>query len=62
MGIGGFGIKRINSILRSEVVELAYVVDINKELAKDVSKRIGIDAISFDELLSKDYDVAIIAT
>ena len=63
VGIGGFGSKRINSILRSEVAELAYVVDTNEELARGVSRRVGVDAISFDELLSrKDYDIAIIAT
>jgi predicted dehydrogenase len=63
IGVGGFGSKRISSILRSEVAELAYIVDINKELARKVNKETNADALSFDELLSrKDYDVAIIAT
>jgi len=63
IGIGGFGLKRINSILRSKVAELAYVVDANEELVRSVSKRVGVNTVSFDELLSRrDYDVAIIAT
>jgi predicted dehydrogenase len=63
VGIGGFGLKGINSILPSKEAKLVYIVDVNRELAKDVSKKFSVDAISFDELLSKkDYDVAIIAT
>ena len=62
IGVGGFGLKRINSILRSEVADLAYIVDINKDVVKDLSRKFNIDYVSFDELkLKKDYDVAIIA-
>jgi predicted dehydrogenase len=62
IGVGGFGMKRINSILRSEVAELAYIVDVNKDLVRDLSKKIGVNYIDVDELLSKkDYDVAILA-
>jgi len=63
VGLGGFGLKRLNSIMRSEIAKLVYVVDVNKEVAVDISKRVGVDTLSFDELLSKkDYDVAIVAT
>jgi len=62
IGIGGFGLKRINSILRSEVAELAYIVDVNEELTRNLGRKYGIESIGFDGLLSrKDYDVVIIA-
>lgn len=62
IGVGGFGLKRVNSILRSEVAELTYIVDANEDITKNLSKRVGGEAISFDELLlRKDYDVAIVA-
>lgn len=63
IGVGGFGLKRINSILRNNrIAELLYVVDINKEVAEDISRRVGAEAIEFDKLLSKnDFDVAIVA-
>jgi len=62
IGVGGFGLKRVNSILRSEVADLTYIVDTNKNLAWDLSRKFGVDYISFDELtLRKNYDVAIIA-
>lgn len=63
IGVGGFGLKRINSILRSELVDLAYLVDANNVLALDLSKKLGVNYASFDDLISKkDYDVAIVAT
>jgi predicted dehydrogenase len=63
IGVGGFGLKRINSILRSKIADLAYIVDINKDLGRDLSRKFNVDYVSFDELiLKKDYDVAIIAT
>jgi predicted dehydrogenase len=62
IGVGGFGLKRINSILKSEMADLAYVVDANKDLALDLGRKFGVDYVNFDELtLKKDYDVAIIA-
>ena len=62
IGVGGFGLKRVNSILRSGEAELAYIVDANEELARDLGRKYGIESISFDGLLSrKDYDVAIVA-
>jgi predicted dehydrogenase len=62
IGVGGFGLKRVNSILRSEVTDLAYIVDTNKDLAWDLSKKFSVDYVSFDELISKkNYDVAIVA-
>jgi predicted dehydrogenase len=62
IGVGGFGLKRVNSILKSEVADLTYIVDANKDLAWDLSRKFGIDYVSFDELISKkNYDVAIVA-
>jgi predicted dehydrogenase len=62
IGIGGFGLKRVNSILKSEVADLAYIVDADKNLAWDLSRKFGVDYFSFDELTSKkNYDVAIVA-
>jgi predicted dehydrogenase len=62
IGVGGFGLKRVNSILKSEVADLTYIVDTNKDLAWDLSRKFGVDYISFDELTSKkNYDVAIVA-
>jgi predicted dehydrogenase len=62
IGVGGFGLKRVNSILKSKVADLAYIVDVNKDLVRDLSRKFGVDYVSFDELiLKKDYDVAIIA-
>jgi len=62
IGVGGFGLKRINSILRSEIADLAYIVDINEDLAKNLSRKFNVNYVSFDKLiLKKDYDVAIIA-
>jgi predicted dehydrogenase len=62
IGVGGFGLKRVNSILRSEVADLAYIVDTKKDLAQDLSRKFGVDYVGFDELLSKkNYDVAIVA-
>jgi predicted dehydrogenase len=62
IGIGGFGLKRVNSILKSEVADLTYIVDTNKDLARDLSRKFGVGYISFDELTSKkNYDVAIVA-
>lgn len=61
IGVGGFGLKRINSILRSELADLAYIVDVNKELALDLSKKLGVDYVNFEDVTSKkDYDVAIL--
>jgi predicted dehydrogenase len=62
IGVGGFGSKRINSILRSEVADLVYIVDIINDLAYDLGRKLGIECVSLDKLISKkDYDVAIIA-
>jgi len=62
IGVGGFGLKRVNSILRSKVADLTYVVDTNKDLAWDLSRKFGVDYVSFDELVSKkNYDVTIVA-
>ncbi|MEM3549518.1 MAG: Gfo/Idh/MocA family oxidoreductase [Candidatus Bathyarchaeia archaeon] len=61
IGVGGFGLKRINSILRSELADLAYIVDANKNLALELSKKLGVDYANFEDLISKkDYDVAVI--
>lgn len=63
IGIGGFGKKRADSILRSRCAELTYVVDVDEEAAKNASKDLGVTTVSFEKLLSKnDYDVAIVAT
>lgn len=62
IGVGGFGKKRIDSILRSKCAELNYIVDVNDEIAKNISKESGAAIVSFEELLHKnDYDVAIVA-
>jgi predicted dehydrogenase len=62
IGVGGFGLKRVNSILKSEVAELTYIVDANKDLVRDLSKKFGVGGVTFDELVSKkNYDVAIVA-
>jgi predicted dehydrogenase len=62
IGVGGFGLKRINSILRSEVADLTYIVDTNENIVRDLSRKLGVDYVTFDELTPrKDYDVAIVA-
>jgi predicted dehydrogenase len=62
VGLGRFGMKRINSILKNKNAELVYVCDIDKEKSLDVARQTGSTPISFENLLvKKDYDVAIIA-
>jgi predicted dehydrogenase len=63
IGVGGFGRKRIDAIMKSEHSDLIYLVDVNKSIVKDMERSTGAEAISFEQLLLKnDYDVAIIAT
>jgi len=64
IGVGGFGLKRLKSILRNkDIAELRYIVDTDVEKVRSLSKEYGIQYITFDELLGKnDYDVTIIAT
>ncbi len=64
IGVGGFGLKRLKSILRNkEIAEIKYIVDVDSERAKNISREYGIEYVTFDELVNKgDYDVAIIAT
>jgi len=62
IGVGGFGRKRIDAIMRSNRADLTYVVDINRDIAEDIRKSTGAEVVSFEELLSKkNYDVAIVA-
>jgi predicted dehydrogenase len=62
IGVGGFGKKRIDAIMRSNDAELVYVIDSNRSIAENIAKNKGINVISFEELISKkDFDVAIVA-
>jgi len=63
IGVGGFGQKRIKSIMKSSMAKLSYITDINAKLVEDLSKKLSINVVSLDELSSKkDYDVTIVAT
>jgi predicted dehydrogenase len=62
MGVGDFGLKRVNSIIRSRIAELTYVVDVNKDFAQKISRELRVNYVSFEELLQKKgFDVAIVA-
>jgi predicted dehydrogenase len=62
IGVGGFGRKRVNSIMSSDSAQLTYVVDFDEKLAREVGQKTSKGAATFEELLSRsDFDVAIVA-
>jgi len=63
IGLGGFGFKRVKSIVNSSSAELIYVVDIDDSKVAKIARDTGAEVVTMEELCHKsNYDVAIVAT